>query len=69
MAMLSQEPQTQPPTTKPQTSVQAPETWPYKGVVDRRSKAMQWAIADCLELIPKDGPVTCHHNFNLPRRG
>ena len=32
MAMLSQEPQPQPPTTKPQPNTRAPETWPYKGV-------------------------------------
>ena len=34
-----------------------------------RTRAKQWAIADSLGLIPKDGPETCHHNFNLPRRG
>ena len=30
---------------------------------------MQWAVADGLGLIPKDGPETCHHNFDLPRWG
>ena len=30
---------------------------------------MQWAIAEDLGLIPKDGPETCHHNFDLPWRG
>ena len=23
---------------------------------------LQWALADGLRLIPKDGPETCHHN-------
>ena len=30
---------------------------------------MQWAIAGGLGLIPKDGPETCHHNFDPLRRG
>ena len=28
-----------------------------------------WVIADDLGFIPKDDPETCHHNFNLSRRG
>ena len=36
MAMLSQEPQPQSPPTKPQPSARVPETWPYKGVEERR---------------------------------
>ena len=28
----------------------------------------QWAVADRLGLIPKDGPETSHHNFDLQRR-
>ena len=34
---VAQEPQTQPPPTKPQTSARAPETWPCKGVEDKCS--------------------------------
>ena len=32
---------------------------------------MQWANANGVVLIPKDGPQTCHHYFDLPlpRRG
>ena len=30
---------------------------------------MQWSIADGQEHIPKDDPETCHHKFDLPRRG
>ena len=30
---------------------------------------MHWTIADGLGLIPMDGPETCHHTFDLPRRG
>ena len=30
---------------------------------------MQWAIADCLGLILKDGPETYHYNFDPPQRG
>ena len=37
MAVLSQEPQTQPPTTKRQASAREPETWPFKGVEDKGS--------------------------------
>ena len=37
MAVLSQEPLTQPPITKPQTSARAPEKWPYKGVEEKCS--------------------------------
>ena len=37
MAMLSQEPVSQPSPTKPESSARAPETWPYKGDEDRRS--------------------------------
>ena len=33
------------------------------------TRATQWAITDGLGLILKDGPETCHHNFDLPRRG
>ena len=32
------------------------------------SRATQWAIADGLRLIPKDGPEICHHNFDPPQR-
>ena len=39
------------------------------GWVKRRTRASQWAIADGLGLIPKDGPETCHHNFYLSRMG
>ena len=35
MAVLSQEPQTQPPTTTKQASAREPETWPFKGVEDK----------------------------------
>ena len=34
----------------------------------RWTRASLGAIADCLGLIPKDGPETYHHNFDLPRR-
>ena len=30
---------------------------------------MQWAIADSLGLIHKDGTKTCHHHFDPPQRG
>ena len=29
----------------------------------------KWAIADGLGFIPEDHPETCHHNFDLLRRG
>ena len=34
-----------------------------------RLEQRQWAIADGLGFILKDDPETCHHNFDLPRRG
>ena len=39
------------------------------GWVYRWTRATQWAIADGLGLIPKNGPETCYHNCDLPRRG
>ena len=35
----------------------------------RQTRTAHWAIADGLGLIPKDGPETRHHNFDLPPRG
>ena len=29
---------------------------------------MKWAIGNGLGLIPKDGPKTCYHNFDLLRK-
>ena len=39
------------------------------GWFKRWTRTTQWAVSDGLGFIPKNGPETCHHNFDLPRRG